>query len=72
MKDGRVMNAEYADAHCSELGFPGDIKDEDQASKLLVEALQPVISDLKNNFEGAVSNMSTLVSTILERRSRME
>ena len=55
MKDGRVMNVEYADAHCSELGFSGGIKDEDQVNKLLVEALQPVISDLKNNFEGAVS-----------------
>ena len=55
MKDSRVMNVEYADAHCSELGFFDDIKDEDQVSKLLVEALQPVISDLKNNFEGAVS-----------------
>ena len=54
MKDGRVMTVEYANAHCSELGFR-NIEDDDQIHKLFMEALKPVLLELKFNFDDAVA-----------------
>ena len=54
MKDGRVMTVEYANTHCSELGFR-NIKDDDQIHKLFMEALKPVLLELKFSFDDAVA-----------------
>ena len=56
MKDGRVMNTEYANTHCTELGFShfADIGDMDEAGKLLESALEPVLLHFNNNFEDAM------------------
>ena len=50
-KDGRVMNIEYANKHCSELGFPTD---SDKASLLLERALAPVIKELAADFNATM------------------
>ena len=56
MKDGRVMTVEYANTHCSELGFsPGaDIKDVDTADSIMIKALQPLLSKMKMDFNSTV------------------
>lgn len=56
MKDGRVMNSEYANSHCSELGFSSKagIGDSDEAEKLIISALDKVLLDLNDNFEDAM------------------
>ncbi len=53
MKNGIIMNMEYASTHCSELGFSpsAEKKDGDDAWKLMKEALEPVLLDLKSDFE---------------------
>ena len=59
MKDGRVMTVEYANAHCSELGFR-NIKDDDQVHKLFMEALKPVLLELEFNFDDAVAKYESV------------
>ena len=63
MKDGRVMTVEYANAHCSELGFR-NIEDDDQIHKLFMEALKPVLLEQEFNFDNAVAkwNYGTMLS----------
>jgi len=56
MKDGRVMNVEYANTHCSELGFSphANIEDGDTTNKMLTKALQPLVSKMKDDFINVV------------------
>ena len=56
MKDGRVMNLEYAKSHTSELGFSprADISNDTRIEELARESLEPVLSDLSNDFEEAL------------------
>lgn len=59
-KDGRVMSVEYAQKHCSELGFPpeANICDPDEAGQLLADALQPVITAMSTDFMAAMDKYS--------------
>ena len=54
MRDGRLMTVEYANAHCSELGFR-NINDDDQIHKLFKEALKHVLLEPKFNFDDTVA-----------------
>lgn len=58
--DGRVMSMEYAQQHCSELGFPpeANVGDCDEAGKLLADALQPVINAMSINFKSTMEKYS--------------
>jgi len=56
MKDGRVMNLEYANSRIGELGFSprADIGNDTRIEELEQAALKSVLSDLSNNFEEAL------------------
>ena len=51
-----IMSVEYANKHCSKLGFPAEanIADDDEASKLLKNAIAPVVEELNSDFEAAL------------------
>ncbi len=61
-EDGQIMTAEYANTHCSELGFSPSvqIKDGDNAWKLMMDALKPVIAELEEDFEKAIDKYSPM------------
>ena len=53
-KNGEVMNIDYANEHLDELGFPPDADATEEAGKLLQEAINPVIKELREDFESAL------------------
>ena len=58
--DGSIMSVEYANKHCSKLGFPDEVSiaDDDEASKLLKNAIAPVVEELNSDFEAALKKYS--------------
>ena len=53
-KDGKVMNIDYANNHLDELGFPPNADATEEAGKLLQDAINPVIEELRQDFETAL------------------
>ena len=58
--DSSIMSVEYANKHCSKLGFPAEanVADDDEASKLLKNAVAPVVEELNSDFETALKKYS--------------
>lgn len=53
-KDSKIMSVEYADNHLDELGFPEEAEATVPASKLLEDAIQPVIDEFRKSFKKAL------------------
>ena len=59
-KDGEVMTVDYANKNLQELGFPSEADATEQASKLLNDAIQPVIDEFKEDFEEALMKYNSM------------
>ena len=53
-RNGKIMTVDYANQHLDELGFPPAAEANEEAGKLLQNAIQPVANELLDNFETAL------------------
>ena len=58
--DGNVMSVDYANNHLDELGFPPEAGATDEAGKLLQEAINPVIEELRDDFAFALKKYDSM------------
>ena len=59
-KDGQIMSVDYANEHLDELAFPPEADATTEAGKLLQDAINPVVKELKEDFEAALKKYDSM------------